>query len=458
MVKVNEAKIYREFLAKKIQVGIDAGFKPLWIPDFLFGFQQLLVEWAIRKGRGAIFADCGLGKTPISLVWAENVARKTNRPVLILTPLAVAQQFVREGRKFGIEVKLARDGKVRNGINVVNYQRLHYFNPGDFAGLVCDESGVLKHYDSRTRANVVRFASAIPYRLLGTATPAPNDYMELGNSSEVLGVMRHAQMLAMFFVNDSDTVQQWRLRGHAQRQFWRWLAGWARAVRKPSDLGFEDGPFILPELTVEQHLVQSGRKPEGLFVLPAVTWREQRQERNSTIRSRCEKVAELAPQDRPFIAWCHLNAEGDLLEKLIPDAVQVKGADSDDRKESVLSDFAEGNLRVLVTKPKIGGFGLNFQHCSDLSYFPSYSFEQWYQVVRRCWRFGQQRQVSVSVVATEAESRVSDAMWRKERQSIRLYDSIIREMGEFQTVEKMPVDDTASVGSVKLPVWLGSKE
>ena len=377
---------YSAFLARKAQVGCDHGFEPLWVPDFLFDFQRVLVEWAIRKGRGAIFADCGLGKTPMSLVWAENVVRKTGRPVLILTPLAVAQQFVREGEKFGIEVKLARDGRVRKGINVVNYQRLHYFDPGDFVGLVCDESGVLKHHDAETRREVSAFASKVEYRLLGTATPAPNDYMELGNSSEVLGVMGYSQMLAMFFVNDCDTTQHWRLRGHAKRRFWQWMSGWSRAIRKPDDLGFEDGDFVLPELEIEQHLVPSGRKPTGLLVLPAVCWADQRAERNATVRSRCEKVAELAPADRPFIAWCHLNAEGDLLEKLLPDAVQVAGKDDDGRKEAVLNDFVSGNVRVLVTKPKIGGFGLNLQHCSDLSYFPSYCYDAETEVLtKRGW-------------------------------------------------------------------------
>jgi len=445
---------YAAFLARKAQMRADCGFEPLWMPDFLFGFQQVLTEWALRKGRGAIFADCGLGKTPMSLVWAENVVRKTNRPVLILTPLAVARQFVREGEKFGIEVKLARDGRVRKGINVVNYQMLHHFEPRDFAGLVCDESGVLKHHDAKTRREVSEFALKVRYRLLGTATPAPNDYMELGNSSEVLGVMGYSQMLAMFFVNDGDTTQKWRLRGHARKKFWQWLSGWARAVRKPSDLGFEDGEFVLPKLIVKEHFVPSGRKPKGLLVLPAANWAEQRAERNATVRERCEKVAELAPTDRPYIAWCHLNAEGDLLERLIPDAVQVAGSDEDSRKEAVLNDFAMGNVRVLVTKPKIGGFGLNFQHCSDLSYFPSYSWEQWYQVVRRCWRFGQRQEVKVSIVATESESKVSEAMWRKERQAVVFYDSIIREMNKFQAVDRKTAI-RRDVVKVCVPAWLG---
>jgi len=257
----------------------------------------------------------------------------------------------------------------------------------------------------------------------------------------------------MFFVNDCDTTQHWRLRGHAKRRFWQWMSGWSRAIRKPGDLGFEDGDFVLPKLEIEQHLVPSGRKPIGLLVLPAVCWADQRAERNATVRSRCEKVAELAPADRPFIAWCHLNAEGDLLEKLLPDAVQVAGKDDDERKEAVLSDFVSGNVRVLVTKPKIGGFGLNLQHCSDLSYFPSYSWEAWYQVVRRCWRFGQRRQVNVRVVATEAESRVSESMWRKEKQSVELYDSIIREMSEFQRSGEK-IREPESSASVEVPAWL----
>jgi len=443
---------YSSFIGAK-QIKRDSfGFDPVWMPDFLFPFQSCLEEWIIKRGRSSMFADCGLGKTPLSLVWSENVIRKMNRPVLILTPLAVAPQFVREGDKFGIEVRHSRDGSVFKGINVVNYERLHYFSPSDFAGVVCDESGVLKHHDAKTRSAVSAFCKDVPYRLLGTATPAPNDFMELGNSAEVLGRMGYAQMLGMFFTHAGDSTQQWRLKGHAKRRFWQWVSTWARALRKPSDLGFDDDGFVLPPLNVKQYTVSSQKMGLGLFPMSAKTLNEQRAERRRTIQERCELVAGLVSRDRPFIAWCHLNAEGDLLESLIPDAVQVAGSDDNSVKEERLDAFARGEIRVLVTKPRIGGFGLNLQLCSDMSFFPSHSWEQWYQAIRRCWRFGQKRQVNVNIVTSEAESRVLSNMQRKERQAVELYDSIVREMSDFQTGKNG--DGKEQTEGMEVPSWL----
>jgi len=444
---------YKKFIAAKRKAKLDAGFKPLWMPDFLFDFQKELQEWLIQTGRAAIFADCGLGKTPLSLVWCENVVRKTNKPAMIFTPLAVAHQFVREGEKFGIEVNHARNGKVKKGINVVNYERLHYFNRNDFSAVGCDESGRVKHHDTKTRQAVAEFVQNVPYRLLGTATPAPNDFMELGNSSEILGVMKYTQVLAQFFTHDSSNTSQWRLRGHAKKKFWRWMSGWSRAIRKPSDFGYDDGKFQLPPLEFKQYTVSSAKPTGRFFTKIATTLNEQRAERKKTLRQRCEKVAEIVPKDRPFLVWCHLNLEGDLLEKLIPGAVQVAGRHSDEEKEERLNAFSQGQIRVLITKPKIGGWGLNWQHCSDMSFFPSHSWEQWYQAIRRCWRFGQENPVTVNIVTSEAESAVLANMKRKERQADELYDGIIREMGEFQAGDNYRGDmDTREV--LEIPAWL----
>jgi len=442
---------YEDFLATKQQRKLEKGFEPLWIPDFLFDFQKVLAEWSIRVGRGGLFASTGLGKTPIQLVWSENVIRKTNGNVLILTPLAVSYQTVREGKKFGIKCTQSQKGKVYKGITVTNYERLGYFSPSDFVGVVVDESSAIKAMDGKRRKAITEFLSKVDYRLLCTATPAPNDFMELGTSAEALGVMEYNQMLAMFFINDGETTSQWRLKGHGRREFWRWVSTWARAVRKPSDLGFEDGKFNLPPLNTYQHEVKSKIQPGCLLVTEAMTLADQRQERRSTLRERCEKVAELAPKNRPFIAWCHLNAEGDLLTKLIPDAVQVAGSDRDEVKEERLDGFARGKIRVLVTKPKIGGWGLNLQHCSDLSFFPSHSFESWFQCVRRCWRFGQKRPVNVHLVTSQAESRVLANMMRKERQANQLFDGIIREMNEFQMGKKQK---QVTMEEERLPAWL----
>ena len=454
-------KGYREFLKSKESDRQFFGFKPLWLPDCLFDFQGLLVDWAVRIGRGAILADCGLGKSLMELVWCENVVRKTGRDVLILTPLAVAQQMIREGRKFGIEAKVTREGKVHRGINVTNYERLHYFRPSDFEAVVLDESGILKSFGGKTRRAITDFQRKVRYRLLCSATPAPNDFVELGNSSEALGGMDRNAMLRTFFLSADDPVgniestHHWRLKSHSKRAFWRWVASWARAVRKPSDLGFPDGKFKLPELTMRQHEVPSFMRQSGLGVFPTMarTLHQQRAERRGTLQARCEKAAEVIPGNRPAVIWCHLNAEGDLLKKLIPGAVQVAGSNRDEEKEERFLAFADGQIRVLVTKPRIGGFGLNWQHCSDMTFFPSHSFEQFYQSIRRCWRFGQEREVTVHLVTSKAESLVLNNMRRKERQADEMYTELIRNMEEFQRPVQRREESNGYM-KVEAPRWL----
>lgn len=445
-------KSYGEFIAAKRTDREVVGFGPLWLPDFLYDFQRLLTDWAIRRGRAALFEDCGLGKTPQSLVWSDNVVRKSNQPVLILAPLAVSRQFVREGDKFGIEVHEARDGRLKKGINVVNYQRLHYFDPSKLAGLVCDESGCLKHFDSKTRIGVTQFCSGIRYRLLGTATPAPNDFMELGTSSEALGEMGRNQMLGVFFSHSGESAQQWELKGHARTAYWRWVARWARAIRKPSDFGFDNGQFDLPPLEFEHHLVTNRNNGvcRGLVGL-ARTRDEQLKERRDSLESRCEKVAEMVPQDRPCVVWCQLNDEADLLERLISGAVQVAGSQPDEVKEDRLTAFSTGQIRVLVTKPRIAGWGLNWQHCADVFCFPDHSYEAFYQTIRRCWRFGQENPVKVNLVYTNAQRPVLQNMLRKERQVDAMFAGIIREMHEYQT-EVVRLDGYNR--ETRVPAWL----
>jgi len=387
----------------------------------------------------------------MQLVWAQNVVEHTSGNVLILAPLGVSAQTVREGEKFGIKVGRSQTGVIEEKITVTNYERLGYWSPSDFAGVVCDESSILKNVDGKTRHLVTSFLRKIRYRWLGTATPAPNDYMELGTSAEALGVMKYHQMLAMFFVNDGMDTSHWRLKGHAKRKFWYWVSTWARAIRKPSDLGFDDGKFILPPLRIMEHVVKSPAPKFGFMPVAAKTLENQRKERKRTIRERCELVASLVPKDRPFVSWCQLNDEGDLLEELIPGAVQVSGSDGVDVKEGRLNDFSLGNVQRLVTKPKIAGFGLNWQHCSDVSFFPTHSFEQWYQAVRRCWRFGQKREVTVNTVSSEAESLVLSNMKRKEMDSQGMYNGIIRDMREFQIGNAGSHGDSVDM---ELPRWL----
>lgn len=462
---------YREFLNKKSQAAWNDGFKPIWIPDFLFPFQQSITEWNIIKGRSATFADCGLGKTPMQLVWAENVLRHTNKPVLILTPLAVSHQTVAEGEKFGIEVKRSHDGKVHPGvINVTNYERLHYFSPDDFSGVVCDESSILKSFDGAYRKEITEFMRKVRYRLLCTATAAPNDYIELGTSSEALGELGYTDMLTRFFKNDQNTIKptiylhrgkdfqnlmegaKWRFKGHAEQPFWQWVCSWARACRKPSDLGFNDDGFILPALTETEHLVTAEKLAPGmLFAIPAIGLKEQRQERRRTFEERCQKAADLVNNTgKPATVWCHLNDEGDLLERLIPDSIQISGKDSDEAKEEKFISFIKGGNRVLVTKPKIGAWGLNLQMCSHVVSFPSHSYEQYYQLVRRCWRFGQKNPVQSDIITTEGEIEVLKNLQRKARAADRMFSNLVAYMNESLKIERSRDFTEKEI----VPLWL----
>lgn len=472
---------YQDFIAAKQQVGADHGFDPVWMPSSLFQFQVAIVEWALRKGRAAIFADCGLGKTPMQLTWAENVARVSGGRVLILTPLAVAFQTVKEGEKFGIEVTHRRDGiKTGDRIIVTNYERLHYFRPEDFQGVVCDESSILKHYTGATQKTVTRFMCKTPYRLLCTATAAPNDYIELGTSSEVLGELTNSEMLTRFFKYLDDkgqkrelraqvdaekavcyygklafrvaqTIGQWRLKNHAVQSFWRWVASWARACRMPSDLGFSNDGFILPPMNEQQHIITPDTPPEGfLFCIPAFGLGEEREERKRTLQQRCEFVAQLAKHDKPVVIWCHTNDEGDTLERMISDSKQIAGRTPDDEKEEIYNAFADGSLRALVIKPKIGAWGLNWQHCAHVITFASHSYEQYYQSIRRCWRFGQTMPVKVDVVATDGEVRVIENMQKKSEQADAMFRVLVKEMTDAE--KATTVNEYTKKESV--PSWL----
>jgi hypothetical protein len=452
---------YSDFIHRKLHEGSEHGFEPIEIPDALFDFQAALVDYAVRKGRAALFADCGLGKTPMQLAWADNVVRHTNKPVLLLTPLAVAAQTLREGDKFDIHCTRSNDGTIKDKIVVTNYEKLDKFNPADFSGVVCDESSILKSFDGARRGAITEFMKKVPYRLLATATAAPNDYIELGTSSEALGYLGHMDMLNKFFKNDQNNsatrrmygeAPKWRFKGHAETPFWRWVTSWARAVRYPSDLGFDDAAFVLPELTQHQHLVDAAFIPDGkLFKVPAMNLREQREESKMTIRERCEKAAALvAETGQPAVIWCHRNDEGNLLEALIPDAVQVAGSDKDAVKEERFLAFSDGEARVIITKPKIGAWGLNWQHCDHIVYFPSHSFESYYQAVRRCWRFGQQNPVTVDIVLTEGERRIMENLKRKEVAAAEMFKHLVAEMNHAIAVDNSKVFDKKQ----EIPTWL----
>lgn len=451
---------YDAFLDAKTSIGGDHGFEPTFIPDRAFDFQSALIQWATKKGRAAIFADCGMGKSLMQLAWAENVVRHTNKHVLILTPLAVGAQMVKEAEKFGVTACRSLDGKFPQSPQVViaNYERLHLFTPQDFSGVVCDESSILKNFSGATKTAVSRFMNKHQFRLLCTATAAPNDFIELGTSSEALGYLPHMDMLKMFFKNDTNTYAaggnngggarrwageqmfggKWRFRGHAERDFWRWVVSWSRAIRKPSDLGFDDRTMTLPPLNMIEHTIKSETPPDGmLFSMPAIGLDEQRKERSRTLEERCEYAAGLtANTGQPAILWCHGVAESKLLKRLTPDAVEVSGDDEDEEKEEKFEAFQTGQARCIVTKPSIAGFGLNWQHCNHQTFFPSHSFEQLYQAVRRCWRFGQLRPVTVDIVASEGEIGVVKNLQRKAHQADEMFANLVSLMGNELHLER----------------------
>lgn len=650
---------YTDFLASKAQLAHGCGFEPTWLPEFLFPFQRVLADWAIRQGRGGLFADCGMGKSPLELVWADNVFTHTGKPVLLVTPLAVGFQMKAEAEKFGVDAAISRDGKVAAPVTITNYERLEKFNPDDYGGVVCDESSAIKAFDGVRRAIVTEFLRRMPYRLLGTATAAPNDYVELGTSSEALGQLGHIDMLNRFFINaqrTSDTraggrfgaknKEGWRFKGHGQEAFWRWVASWARAIRKPSDYGFDDDGFILPPLEYRTHMVEARTpRPDTLFDVAASGLAEEREVLRRTIHERCEAAAAAVAGHDVSISWCHLNAEGDLLERLIPNSLQVSGSDPNEMKEaaaewfigarcicrdplfrsklaawhkgprgtgrnitkstvsnglqslsnisseiarldapttasglSVIVNTSEstsargrpnetladesstqqtplsghvpswtprrggtpiptrtspsssentgsrlintGNfspanqvdarsadaptlmteeatdptsitvttpagsggssallailasesskitpsssngqpcicghasgVRRLVTKPVMFGLGLNFQHCAHMTYFPSHSYEQMYQSVRRSWRFGQKHPVTVDVIITDGGAGILANLQRKAAQADSMFESLVAHMNNAVRVQRGNTFDNA----MEVPQWL----
>jgi superfamily II DNA or RNA helicase len=423
---------YEAFLAGKAVVDPATGLTD--IPDLnpmLFPFQADIVRWALRRGRAAIFADCGLGKTPMALEWAKHVPHD----ILIAAPLAVSAQTVREGQKFGVPVTYARnDGQIKSRITVTNYEMLDHFDLSRFGGVVLDESSIIKAYDGKTRNQIIDGFAQTPFRLACTATPAPNDYMELGNHAQFLGVMSYSEMLSMFFVHDGGETQKWRLKGHAEAEYWKWLCSWAVMIRKPSDLGYDDGAFKLPELMMHECTIRVDAPTSGmLFAVEAETLQERIAARRDTVAERvAHTAATVNATDEPFVVWCNLNSESDALRKSIPGSVEVKGSDSNEHKEKALLGFSDGSIRVIVTKPSIAGFGLNWQHCHNMAFVGlSDSYEQFYQAVRRCWRFGQLKPVNVHVICAETEGAVVANIKRKEREAMAMAENMVTHMKDL---------------------------
>lgn len=424
---------YADFVSTKLSTvpatGIADGFS---LPASLFGHQSALTSWALRRGRAAIFADTGLGKMRMELAWADAVRKHTGMPIMIHTPLAVAAQLAVEAAKIGVVATVCREqSDLTDGINITNYDRLHKFDTSVFGGVVLDESGCIKHHDTKTFQALTAAYVDTPFKLPATATPAPNDWTELGTHAEFLGICTRAEMLAEFFTHDGGDTSVWRLKGHAKQIFWRWVATWGAMIRKPSNLGFNDGAYNLPALHLHQHQVAYEMSLNGmLFAAEAQTLSERRDARRASLEDRVRECAALVNGDaaEPWVVWCDLNAEGDALTKAIDGAVQISGADSVDVKEARLIDFAEGRIRVLVTKPSIAGWGLNWQHAARMAFVGvTDSYEAYYQAVRRCWRFGQRRDVHVHIFASKAEGAVVTNLQRKEREAGAMADALSAE-------------------------------
>jgi hypothetical protein len=427
---------YQKFLESKKHTSQNFGIEPTWMPEAAFDFQRYVSEYIIRKGRGAVFLDTGLGKTLIELAVAYNYAQQTKKPVLIITPLAVAFQHIEQAKQFGIDdVEYSKQGKFSAKIVICNYERIHYFNPADFECVILDESSILKNFDGAIKAKITAFLRQVKYRFLFTATPSPNDFTELGTSSEALGYMGYTDMLSKFFTNNENTIDprhigtQWRMKGHAEKSFFQWVSSWSISARKPSDLGFSDDRYILPELIKREHVVSNNdplciNGQMQLFNIVARTRQEIASEERATLINRVEKAAEIGSGSDACVYWGNLNNETDLLVKLIPGAAQVKGSMSIDEKEETLLAFQQGQIKHLVTKAKITSFGLNWQHCAHTVYFPTFSYEQFYQAVRRFWRFGQTRPVTCDIVFSDGAKRIMQSIYEKGKKADSLFSQL----------------------------------
>lgn len=431
---------YNDFLEKKTEYYKPSGFMVDLdsLNSKLFDWQKILVRWSLFKGRSALFEDCGLGKTPQQLEWANQVCKKTSGNVIIYAPLAVSQQTVREGVKFGINVNICKTHRdIKPGINITNYERLEKFDPNDFIGIVLDESSIIKNFTGKFRNKIIDSYIKTPYKLACSATPSPNDYTELGNTAEFLGVMTRSEMLSMFFINDSgDTTASWRLKGHvADNKFWEWLAQWSVMIQKPSDIGFKDDGFILPELIIHEHIIPA--EDNGWIINDAVGLSEIRNSMRETLIERCSLVADIVNSSREVWAvWCNLNDESKCLSSKITGSTEVCGSDTPEFKESAFLDFSDNKINALVTKPKIAMWGLNWQNCNHTIITGlSHSYEQFYQLIRRFYRFGQTKPVHVHIVIGQREGNVLDVIKRKEKQMSEMFAGMIYHMRELMKHE-----------------------
>lgn len=431
---------YNQFLARKAISDPMTGLTSIPnLPECLFPHQRDIVKWALRRGRAALFAGTGLGKSLMELSWAQAVHGETGKDILHLAPLAVSAQMAREADKFCIPARVvAGQSDCGPGTNITNYQKLDHFDLSRFGGVILDESSILKNTDGHYRTKLIEACQSIPFRLAATATPAPNDFMELGNHAEFLGIMKYTDMLATFFAHDGGDTQKWRLKGHAENEFWKWMASWAVMLRKPSDLGYPNDGYDLPPLQFRQHIVAADYAPNAdtgmLFPMQAETLQERIAARRATVDDRCELAASITPADRPFVWWCNLNSEAEMLAKLIPGSFNLHGGLKEADKERAMLDFTDGRIQCLITKPSLAGFGMNWQHCADTGFVGlNDSFEQFYQAVRRFWRFGQTKPVTAHIIASELEGATVANIKRKEADAERMAASMVMHMADLSS-------------------------
>jgi len=431
---------YEEFIASKKHSTGNFGFEPLWFPDMAFDFQKHIINKATLKGRVGIFADTGLGKTLMLLSIAKNVILKTNKRVILLTPLAVAFQFLDEAKKIGVDdIEYSKDGTFTKKIVICNYERLHYFNSSDFECVILDESSILKNFNGQIKNQITSFIKKVPYRFLATATPSPNDFMELGTSSEALGYMGYMDMLTKFFKSTQNSIdsnnrnigEKFYLKPHAEKAFFQWVNSWSIMVKSPSDLGFDDSKYILPNLITNSHIVTNDNHYAmgSLFAVEAKTMSEIKAEQKTTEQQRCFKAIELA-KDKTSVYWCNTNNESAILKANDKEAVEIIGSQSIEQKEEILKAFADGQIKRLITKAKMTGMGLNWQHCNHSVFFPTWSYEQYYQAIRRFWRFGQKNDVIVDLVLSEGMTRVMEALQQKTEKAKELYKNLVENVNE----------------------------
>ena len=454
---------YEEFLARKAITDPSTGLTgDFTLPEVMFPFQRDITRWALNRGRAAIFAGTGLGKSLMELAWADAVHRETGKDILHLAPLAVSDQMGREADKFSIVARVVREqSECLAGTNITNYQKIQHFDLSQFGGVILDESSILKSQDGHYRTELIRACAQIPFRLAATATPAPNDFMELGNHAEFLGIMSYTDMLATFFAHDGGETQKWRLKGHAENDFWKWMASWAVMLRKPSDLGYDDAGYDLPPLIYHQHVVESPPEPGHLFSIAAATMSERLTARRETVAERVALAASMTPADGPFVWWCNLNSESEALAKSIPGAVEIRGSDADDVKARKLIDFSDGKIEKLITKASMTGFGMNGQHCAQTGFVGlNDSFEQYYQAVRRFWRFGQTQPVHAHIIASDREGAVIANIKRKEVDADRMAAAMVMHTQELSSrAVRGSVRDVPNYNPtvpVNIPSWLGA--